>query len=95
MPEWIVFLRKAIKDSKYIISEHALKRMGQRGITVEDVDRCVIEGEVVDKQGHGENVKWVLRERDGEGEIFFVVVALSRPSPVIVTVMRNRDDFSD
>ena len=62
---------------------------------LEDVDRCVIKGEVVGKQGHGENAKWVLRERDGEGEIFFVVVALSRPSPVIVTVMRNRDDSGD
>ena len=57
MPEWIVFLRKAIKDSKYIISEHALKRMGQRGITVEDVERCAIEGEVVGRQRRGENVK--------------------------------------
>ncbi len=31
--------------------------MGQRGITVEDVERCAIEGEVVGKQGRGENVK--------------------------------------
>jgi len=77
MPEWIVFLRTAIKDSKYIISDHAFERMGQRGITIEDVERCVIEGQVVDKQGHGENVKWVLRERDEEGEIFFAIVALS------------------
>lgn len=53
MPAWIVFLRRAIRDSKYIVSEHALERMGQRGITFEDIERCVIEGEVIDKQAHG------------------------------------------
>ena len=95
MPEWVVLLRKAIRDSKYIISDHALQRMGQRGITIEDVERCVIEGEVVGKQDHGGDVKWVLRERDEEGEIFFAVVALSRPRPVIVTVMRDHGDSSD
>ena len=61
MPAWIVFLRRAIRDSKYIVSEHALKRMGQRGITFEDIERCVIEGEVIDKQAHGKDVKWILR----------------------------------
>ncbi len=95
MPAWVVLLRKAVRESKYIISDHALQRMGQRGITIEDVERCVIKGEVVGKQDHGGNVKWVLRERDEEGEIFFAVVALSRPRPVIVTVMRDHGDSSD
>ena len=93
MPAWIVFLRRAIRDSKYIVSEHALERMGQRGITFEDIERCVIEGEVIDKQAHGKDVKWILRGRDGEGGVFLMVIAFSRPSPVIITFVRDYEDY--
>lgn len=95
MPQWIVFLRKAVAESKYYVRDHALHRMGQRGITLEDVDRCIMGGEVVDKQFHGKDPKWVLRSRDGEGDVFYVVVALARPQPVVVTVWRDRDDDND
>ena len=36
---------------------------------------------------------WILRGRDGEGGIFLMVIAFSRPSPVIITVMRDYEDY--
>lgn len=95
MPRWVALLRQAVEDSNYSISDHALQRMGERGITVDDVEGCICEGEVVGKQDHGWHVKWLIRGHDEEDETFLTVVALSWPKPVIVTVMRDHEDSSD
>ncbi len=94
MCEWVGLLRKAARDSSYIISHHASWRMGLLGITVDDVERCLVEGVVVRKQDHGRNVKLVLRGIDGDGVPFLMVAALSWPCPTMVTVMREDEDIT-
>jgi hypothetical protein len=90
--ELVGLLRKATRDSSYTISHHASWRMGLLGITVDDVERCLVEGVVVRKQDHGRNVKLILRGIDGNGVPFLMVAALSWPCPTIVTVMREGED---
>ncbi|MGI6519058.1 MAG: DUF4258 domain-containing protein [Bacillota bacterium] len=92
MCELVGLLRKATRDSSYTISHHASWRMGLLGITVDDVERCLVEGVVVRKQDHGRNVKLILRGIDGNGVPFLMVAALSWPCPTIVTVMREGED---
>lgn len=99
MTAWIVLLRKAAKERRagkeeqgYIISQHAFRRMGERGIAEEDILRFALEGEVLETQDHGRDLKVLVQGVDGEGQGFYMVVALSFPRPVIVTVCRFRED---
>lgn len=39
MYAWLALLRKSVEDSSYTISQHAFQRMGERGITIDDVRR--------------------------------------------------------
>ena len=86
------YLRSAASQHSYLISRHAFQRMGERGITEEDIERCVREGQILEKQDHGGDVKLLVQGTDGESEVFYVVVALAYPRPVIVTVCRFRED---
>lgn len=92
MTPWVVLLRKAAKERTYIISKHALQRMGERNIAEEDVNKCAAEGEVMEVQKHERDVKVLLSGVDADGKEFYLVVALRYPRPVIVTVCRFREE---
>jgi hypothetical protein len=99
MTAWIVILRKAARERRdgqaargYIISKHAFEMMGLRGIAEEDIMHCALEGEVLETQEHGRDFKVLVQGIDSEGQAFYMVVALSFPRPVIVTVCRFRED---
>jgi len=86
------YLRSAASQHSYLISQHAFQRMGERGITEEDVKRCALGGRIVGKQDHGGDVKLIVQGTDHDGEVFYMVVALAYPRPVVVTVCRSRQD---
>ena len=92
MYAWVVLLRKSIGDSSYTISQHAFQRMGERGITIDDIERCALEGEFLRKQDHGEDIKVVMRGCDGNREPFLMGAALCWPNPRVITVMREGED---
>ncbi len=99
MTVWIALLRKAARERNagnleegYIISRHALQRMGERGIAEEDITKCGLEGKVLETQDHGRDIKVLVQGVDSEGQDFYMVVALRFPRPVIVTVCRFRDE---
>lgn len=72
MTPWIVILQKAAKERTYIISRHAHQRMGERDIAEEDVARCAAEGQVLEVQDHGRDVKVLVQGVDGEGREFYL-----------------------
>ncbi|KKM11090.1 hypothetical protein SY88_10165 [Clostridiales bacterium PH28_bin88] len=99
MTTWIALLRKAARERRagnkergYIISQHAFRRMGERGVAEEDITRCGLEGEVLENQDHGRDLKVLVQGVDAEGLDFYMVVALSFPRPVIVTVCRFQEE---
>lgn len=86
------YLRSAAKRRIYTISSHAFQRMGERAITEEDIEKCGLEGQVLEEQDHEGDVKLLVQGIDSEGEFFYMVVALAYPRPVIVTVCRFREE---
>lgn len=88
---WIELLKKNGRTRNYIISKHAFLRMGERDISDDDLQRCSLEGQFLEHQGHGQNVKVLLQGECNDGSTFFMVVALAYPRPVIVTVGRFSD----
>ncbi|NQS74831.1 MAG: DUF4258 domain-containing protein [Peptococcaceae bacterium] len=92
---WLELLRKAGKTRSYIISKHAFNRMGERTISDDDVHRCSLEGHYIECQGHGQDLKVVLQGECEDGSVFYMVVALAFPRPVIVTVCRFKAEIWD
>ena len=92
---WLKLLRKAGRSRNYIYSNHAFKRMGERTISDDDVQRCSMEGQYIEHQEHGQDLKVLLQGECDDGSTFYMVVALVYPRPVIVTVCRFRDEIWD
>lgn len=89
---WLNYLRAAGKGRDYIISKHAHIRMGERNVSDDDVQRCLLEGQYLEHQDHGRDIKYLLQSECGDGSTFYMVVASAQPRPVIVTVCRFRDE---
>ena len=90
--QWLTILRKAVENRSYIISSHAMRRMGEREITISDLESCLMVGEFLEDQDHGENVKALFRGIDCKSQEVYTIVALAFPRPVIVTICRFRKD---
>ena len=92
---WLELLKKTGRTRSYIISNHAFIRMGERDISDDDVQRCPLEGQYIEHQEHGQDLKVLLRGECDDGSTFYMVVALAFQRPVIVTVCRFKDEVWD
>ena len=64
---WLELLKKAGNARDYIISKHAFVRMGEREISDDDVQRCSLEGQYIEYQGHGQDLKVLLQSECDDG----------------------------
>lgn len=93
MAPWIAILRRAAENKSYVISRHAFARMGQNGISADEVEFCARTGEPIEVQFHGRDPKMLVQGVDDNGQQFYLVAALRYPEPpVIVTVCRFAGD---
>lgn len=80
------YIRAFAKQRKLNFSKHSLDKMKERRIRDHQVYDCVCNGEMVEKQEHGRDVKIVFQEATDNQAGFYVVVAASYPLPEVVTV---------
>ena len=86
---WLVLLRKAVANSSYVVSQHALRRMGERAITIEDIEQCIRDGDCIGQEYHGRDPKVLIKGSDRNGEPFIVAITACWPVPAIITTMRE------
>ncbi|SFH40902.1 hypothetical protein SAMN05660649_05101 [Desulfotomaculum arcticum] len=55
-------------------------------------DAYLLEGQYLEHQDHGRDIKYLLQNECDDGTIFYMVVASVQPRPVIVTDCRFRDE---
>jgi len=92
---------RAMSEKRLIdFSNHAIQRMGERKIEVEQVLECLKSGKIIEHQDHGQDIKVLFHTSNENESGFYVVVALADPYPLVVTVcnVKNeaweyRDDF--
>ncbi|KKM13032.1 hypothetical protein SY88_00220 [Clostridiales bacterium PH28_bin88] len=82
------WLQKQVGEKKYLVSRHANQRMRERDLLIQYVLQAIAEGHVLETQTKKGDKKLLLEGRDDKGIPFYVVVALSEPLPIIVTVCR-------
>ena len=74
--------------SEFGFTEHALRRMRQRGVLREQVEQCIAHPENVFIGHEGRTVcESLVKRDDGSREILRVVVDHGESPPVVVTVL--------
>jgi hypothetical protein len=82
-------MREKIRERQYVMTTHARKEMNDDGLTIYDVERGILSGEILERQKDVETAEWKYRIV-GEtvvGEVIEVVTKLSPTGKLaIITV---------
>nr|WP_286673023.1 DUF4258 domain-containing protein [Anaeromonas frigoriresistens] len=85
------YIIESTKKQSLYYSKHAIERMCQRGIEVEDVENSASIGNPIEKQYHGKDVKFLFQEPRSERPQYYSVVALAIP-PLVISVCQFKED---
>jgi len=82
-------MREKIRTRQYVMTVHAEEEMDEDDLTIFDVERCILTGEIVDKQKDPETKEWkyLLKGRSVSGSQVITVTKLAPTGKlVIITV---------
>lgn len=85
-------IRSSAWSKKIGFSDHAMDRMGERMITIDQVYDCILYGANIETQYHGRDVKVVFQQATGGVPGYYTIVADSSPFPEVVTVCFTLDE---
>ena len=83
----IQFIKRMIEAENYYYSDHAQYKMGKLSISDEQVVDCILHGELIETQAgrQGENPRILFY--NGHSKSFYVVVTISLPNCLIISVI--------
>lgn len=82
-------IRDKIRKREYVMTLHAEEEMNDDGLTIYDVERCILTGKILERQKDRKTAEWKYRINGQSiaGEEVEVVVKLSPTGKlVIITV---------
>lgn len=85
-------IRSSAWSKKLGFSSHAMDRMGERMITIDQVYDCILYGTNIETQYHGRDVKVVFQQAIAGIPSYYAVVADNYPFPEVVTVCSTMDE---
>jgi len=82
-------MREKVRKRQYVMTLHAEEEMNEDCLTVYDVERCILTGEILERQKDGTTAEWKYRIR-GEAVDGGEVEAITKLGPtgmlIIITV---------
>lgn len=87
-------IQNLIRKKEYLFSEHADEERLKDQLTVEDVERVILSGEVIEERladDRGESR--LISGKSKKGKIVHTVIGLRLEKPVIVTVYIPSEDL--
>ena len=84
-------LRERVRDRRFVMTVHAEEEMDEDGLTVFDLERCILSGKIVERQKDREAGDWkyLVRGATLADEEAIVVCKMSPTSKVVlITVYR-------
>ncbi len=85
-------MREKVRSRQYIMTLHAEEEMEDDGLSIFDIERCILTGKVIERQRDAAKAEWkyIVRGQTLSGE---VVVTVGKMSPtdklVFITVYRD------
>lgn len=88
------YVRAMAQAQRIEISNHALDRIGEREVWLDDIYKAIEQGEEIEVQdfGHDKDVKVLFQEATDRLPEFYVIVATSYPVVEIVSVCLFEDE---
>jgi uncharacterized DUF497 family protein len=70
-------MREKIRTRQYVMTLHAEEEMNDDGLTIFDVERAIVTGEIIERQEdqHTGEWKYLVASETVEGRLMIVVVA--------------------
>lgn len=93
MPLQPSYIREMAKKGQLNFTEHALARMGERKIWVDDARKAILDGEIIETQdiGPGYDVRVLFQEATDTVPRFYVVAA-SYPVVDVISVVEFSEE---
>jgi hypothetical protein len=82
-------MREKIRQSQYVMTLHAEEEMNDEGLTIYDIERCILTGEILERQKDSVTAEWKYRikgETLGGGEVEVVAKFSPTGKLVVITV---------
>ena len=82
-------MRELVRTSAYVMTFHGLEEMEADGLTIFDVEHCILTGRIVERQKDRATGEWkyIVRGRTLGGDAAFTVVKVGPTGKlVIITV---------
>lgn len=87
------YIRQKTAKEEYGVSPHALEKMGERKIWLDEALEAIIKGEAIETQTfESKNVRVLFQEATTEVPRFCVVVAIDHPDVQIVTAFNFEEE---
>ena len=90
-PRILARMRQKIRDREFVITRHARQEMDEDGLTVYDVERGILSGEILERQKDRSTAEWKYRIRGVTvlGDLIEVVAKIGLTGRLfIITVYR-------
>lgn len=91
----LIRMRDRVRTRQYVMTLHAEEEMNDDGLTVYDVERCILTGEIVERQKDARTGEWkyLVRGQTLNGDAIGVVAKLSPTGKLVfITVYRLRGE---
>ncbi len=89
-------IREKVQAGEYEISVHAMERMRRRGITLDDLENAIINGEIVERdtsaQPFPKCIFWGFTVLKGES--IHVVCSITPQSKVVTVYFPDEDEWA-
>lgn len=79
-------IRNAVKSQQYSFKVHAMQRSGERKISIDQIENCLLNGQFVSSRYDQEHENTVVSVYSGDPDNIIVVVAVQLPPILIITV---------
>ncbi|MEI7849223.1 MAG: DUF4258 domain-containing protein [Chloroflexota bacterium] len=87
-------IRDKVRLRQYIMTLHAEEEMGDDELSIFDIERCILTGEIVERQKEGESGEWkyqVAGQTIADDKIVVVVKITPTGKLVFITTYRVYD----
>ena len=85
-------LKECVKHNEYVVTLHADEEMDEDELSIFDVERAILDGDIIERQQDKEPSEWkyIVRGQTIDGSYVIVVVKIANTGKmVVITVFRD------
>ena len=88
----LIQLKEYVRQNRYVVTIHAAEEMDEDDLSIFDVERAILNGEIIERQRDKERSEWkyLVRGRSIDGNQIIVVTKLGpNDKMIIITVFKD------